>query len=205
MRGVGAIIWRIKIAGYLAGRIKCNEYKGGDDIASQNHIAQPPRSGVIAVDLDRCLACRECEVACSLYHEGVCAPSLSRIRVDFDDFTPGPPTISVCKQCDWPACLFACAALWDDPAIIVDPVSGARVIDPDRCRGCGACVRACPLTPERAVIALRPRDATSRRKVAIKCDLCYARPEGPICVEVCPGGALTLVPAGGAKGGHDGK
>ena len=49
-------------------------------------IAQLPRSGVIEVDVDLCLTCRECEVACSLYHEDECNPSLSRIRIEFDDF-----------------------------------------------------------------------------------------------------------------------
>lgn len=167
--------------------------------ANAKHNIQPlQRSGVIAVDNERCLACRECEVACSLVHEGVCNPSLSRIRIEFNDFVPGSPTVIVCKQCDWPACYFACAALWDEPAISIDPVTGARVIDPDLCRGCGACLRACPLTPERTVIGLRPREgseANERRPIYIKCDLCYERSEGPACVQICPGGALTFVPA----------
>lgn len=155
-------------------------------------ILKLSRSGVIAVDGDRCLACRECEVACSLYHEGECNPSLSRIHIDFDDFIPGPPTIVVCKQCDWPACAYACASRWEDPAIFIDEVTGARVIDPEKCRGCDACVRACPLTPERSVIGFKK---VERKRVYFKCDLCYDRPEGPICVEVCPGEALSLVPA----------
>ncbi|MGC9522750.1 MAG: 4Fe-4S dicluster domain-containing protein [Anaerolineae bacterium] len=159
---------------------------------STTPIPKLPRSGVIVVDGDRCLACRECEVACSLYHENECNPALSRIRIDFDDFIPGPPTITVCKQCEWPACYYACASLWDDPAITIDETTGARVIDPDKCRGCGECVRACPLMPERVVIGVR---SVGHRRVYFKCDLCYDRPEGPICVEVCPGGALTLVPA----------
>lgn len=155
-------------------------------------IRKLSRSGVIVADGDRCLACRECEVACSLYHEDECRPALSRIRIDFDDFIPGPPTITVCKQCDWPACYYACASLWDDPAIFIDQATGARGIDPQKCRGCGACARACPLMPERAVIASR---RSAHRQIYLKCDLCYDRPEGPICVEICPGAALTLISA----------
>ena len=92
-------------------------------------IPQLPRSGVIEVDESLCLTCRECEVSCSLYHEDECNPSLSRIHIWFDDFIPGLPTIVVCKQCDWPACYYACASLWDEPAMSIDASTGARYID----------------------------------------------------------------------------
>ena len=49
---------------------------------------RPPRSGVIEVDNNLCLTCRECEVACSLYHELECNPAQARIRIEFDDFQP---------------------------------------------------------------------------------------------------------------------
>ena len=153
-------------------------------------IPKVQKSGVIVADVSRCLACRECEVACSLYHEKVCNPSLSRIHIDFDDFVPGLPKISVCKQCDWPACLYACSARWEESAIFIDKKTGARVIDPDLCRGCGECMLACPLMPERAVIGYKKED---RQRVYLKCDLCYTREQGPVCVEVCPGNALKLV------------
>jgi Fe-S-cluster-containing hydrogenase component 2 len=155
------------------------------------------RSGVIAVDVERCLTCRECEVACSLYHEEECNPSLSRIQIDFDDFVPGPPSIRVCKQCDWPACVYACAARWDDPAMAVDDKTGARTIDAAKCKGCGACLRACPLTPERTVIGLR---TVGRKRIHFKCDLCSGRDEGPVCVQICPGEALSFVPATERRG-----
>ena len=162
----------------------------------ENIVADKPsklqRSGVIEVDRDLCMTCRECEVSCSLYHEGECNPSLARIRIKYDDFTPGSPLITVCKQCDWPACYYACAAQWDEPAIFIDKATGARYINPEKCRGCGACVRACPLTPERTVIFSK---TIGRKRVYFKCDLCRDRAEGPVCVEVCPGDALRFVPA----------
>ena len=34
-----------------------------------------------------------------------------------------------------------------------------------------------------------------KRRKYFKCDLCYDRPEGPVCVQICPGEALKLVPA----------
>ena len=155
-------------------------------------ILRLQRSGIIEVHTDLCLACRECEVACSLYREGECNPSLSRVRIEFDDFVPGPPCIAVCKQCDWPACYYACAAHWKDSAISIDEASGARYIDPEKCRGCGDCLRACPLTPEQTVIGFKK---VGRKRIYFKCDLCYDRPQGPVCVDICPGEALTLTPA----------
>jgi Fe-S-cluster-containing hydrogenase component 2 len=166
--------------------------------------AKVQRSGVIQADEKSCYTCRECEVACSLYHERQCAPELSRIRVDFDDFAPGFPDIRVCKQCDWPACYYACAGLYDDPALSIDPETGARFVDEAKCRGCGACARACPLTPERSVIASKSAQAAGdakaapkvgRKRVYFKCDLCRGRVDGPICVQVCPAKCLTYIPA----------
>ncbi|MBC7235840.1 MAG: 4Fe-4S dicluster domain-containing protein [Chloroflexi bacterium] len=154
--------------------------------------SKPKRSGVVEYDVKKCLTCRECEVACSLYHERECNPALSRIQIDFDDFVPGFPDIRVCKQCDFPACYYACADRWEEPAIYIDAETGARIIDPQKCRGCASCLRACPLTPERSVIAYK---LNGRKRIYFKCDLCSGRPEGPICVEVCPGQALTFVPA----------
>ncbi|MBD3182694.1 4Fe-4S dicluster domain-containing protein [Candidatus Poribacteria bacterium] len=148
------------------------------------------RSGVIEVNLDFCMTCRECEVSCSLFHEDECNPDLSRIRIAYDDFKPDTTSITVCKQCDWPACYFACASLWDDPAVCVDEKTGARFIDPDKCRGCGACLKACPLTPENSVIGQKRIDG---KRIYFKCDLCYNRSEGPVCVDVCPGGALRFI------------
>ena len=155
-------------------------------------IPQLQRSGVIEVDEDLCMTCRECEVSCSLYHDGECNPSLSRIRIWYDDFTPGAPSVVVCKQCDWPACYYACASRWDDPAIRIDEATGARYIDPEKCRGCKACMNACPMTPERAVISFKK---VGNKRIYFKCDLCRDRAEGPVCVQICPGNALEFVPA----------
>jgi carbon-monoxide dehydrogenase iron sulfur subunit len=149
------------------------------------------RSGAIRVDESRCLTCRECEVACSLYHEGECNPDLSRIRIEFDDFTPGLPSIIVCKQCEWPACYYACASRWEEPAMLIDGTTGARYVDAAKCRGCGGCARACPLMPEQSVIGYKQ---IGRKRIYFKCDLCSGRSDGPVCVQICPGKALEFVP-----------
>ena len=75
-------------------------------LATAGTLAHPQRSGVIQADPKKCLNCRECEVACSLSHEGQCNPELSRIRIDASDYVVGWPDMRVCKQCDFPACYF---------------------------------------------------------------------------------------------------
>ena len=160
-------------------------------------IPQPQRSGVVQFDEKLCLTCRECEIACSLAHEGECNPELSRIRIDFNDFVPGFPDARICKQCDWPSCVYACAARWDEPAMKIDEKTGARYVDRDLCRGCASCLRACPLAPEQSVLAFLTQ---GRKRKYFKCDLCMDRDEGPVCVEICPGEALTYIPAEERRG-----
>jgi carbon-monoxide dehydrogenase iron sulfur subunit len=151
-----------------------------------------PMSGIIKVDEHLCLECRECELACSLYHEDECNPHLSRIHVEFDDFIPEFPKIEICQQCDQPECYYACVSLYEDPALYIDPGTGARVIDEAKCTGCGACVEACPLMPEREIIGSRE---VKDKKVYYKCDLCKGREGGPICVAICPSGSLVFISA----------
>ena len=64
-----------------------------------------------------------------------------------------------------------------------DPATGEVHVDATRCIGCWTCTAFCPY----GVIYPSPE-----RKIAIKCDRC--RNMGyPICAEVCPTGALSLV------------
>ena len=74
---------------------------------------------VIAVDAEICRGCDMCTLACSLHHTGQCRPSLARLRVS-RDIERYRFTISICRQCDDPACLDACpvegAMAWDGEA-----------------------------------------------------------------------------------------
>lgn len=73
----------------------------------------------------------------------------------------------------------------------IDPKTGARVIDENKCTGCGACVAACPLMPEKTIVIYKE---VKGRRIYLKCDLCKDRAEGPVCVSACPSMALTYVP-----------
>ena len=157
-----------------------------------------PHSGVIMVEQRLCMTCRECEVACSLEHEDECNPEISRIRVLFDDLVVGFPEIHVCEQCAEPACYEACVARnGESHALSFDPRTGARYVEASKCRGCGACARACPLTARYPVLRFKQ---VGRKRVYFKCDLCKDSAIGPICVNVCPGGALAFVSAAERQG-----
>lgn len=139
-------------------------------------VKVPKSKGVLLVNDKMCAGCMSCMYACSLSHEGVAAPHLSRIRVDNYDYEKWDNSAKPCLQCSDPQCMRYCPC----NAIYVDKNTGARVINEDLCIGCQECIRHCPFTPSR----IRFDDIKMK---AIKCDLCGGDPE---CVKSCPFGAL---------------
>jgi Fe-S-cluster-containing hydrogenase component 2 len=150
-----------------------------------------PGSGRIVHDPELCRGCRICESACSAYHDGLCGAHPSRIHIVPDDLALEFPA-QVCKQCDLPACYFACPKR--DRSMCIDERTGARYINQNECLRCGKCARACYYTPP-----LIWRRGEGGEKVYYKCDLCRGREGGPICVEVCPRNALTFLARGGER------
>ena len=156
----------------------------------------PKSEGYLVYDSRLCLGCQSCMFACSLTHEGVANPSLSRIQIirDAPSFTKYPydVVISVCRQCVSPLCVQVCPT----GACHVDEEHGnIRRIDQAECIGCQRCVQSCPQKPHRTIW-------NSVKKKSTKCDLCEGAPYwnekgGPngkqACVETCPVKALKLV------------
>jgi len=166
-----------------------------------NGIAAIPASeGYLLVDMKKCQGCVSCMLACSLVHEGVESLSLSRIQVMQNSFMPFPDdvTIEQCRQCVDPPCVETCPT----GALTADTKHGnVRMVDKEKCIGCGACFDACPYTPSRAFIA--PDKTYKGEGKSRKCDLCANAPfhwdeagGGPdgkqACVEVCPVGAIKF-------------
>ena len=197
----------LRIAGTVAIGISAGGYTGVKEALpkivklADGRSGIPVSGGYLLVDVKKCQGCVSCMLACSLVNEGVENLSLSRIQVIQNSFDKWPHdlTIEQCRQCVDPACVAACP----EEALTVDARFGnvRRVVNVEKCIGCGACIEECPYTPSRPLMVADEKyggDLKTR-----KCDLCADAPYhwdslggGPqgkqACVEVCPVGAIQF-------------
>lgn len=131
---------------------------------------------MLFVDHEKCVGCRTCEIACSLYHEDACRSAASRIQVMKWE-AGGLDIPTVCQQCETPMCLEVCPV--DAP--FRDEETGAMLVDYDRCLGCRMCMVGCPFG------AIIWDEQEGRIK---KCDLCSGDPK---CVKYCEPKAVDYV------------
>lgn len=139
------------------------------------------------INIDRCVRCHACEIACHQEHDGGAGTMPARcsvatvgpreaegaLRMDFVPF--------VCFHCDEPGCSGACPV-----QAITKTEDGLVTVDDERCTGCRTCVDACPY-------GVMVFDEESNRPV--NCDLCTDRlehGEAPACVKHCIGGAFEI-------------
>ncbi|NHJ13763.1 MAG: 4Fe-4S dicluster domain-containing protein [Candidatus Thorarchaeota archaeon] len=133
---------------------------------------------ILAIDIEKCTGCRNCELACSISHTGTFNPRRARIQVIKEEKRDLVVPV-VCLQCETPLCEQACPN-----GAIQRNEYGALYVNDDTCIGCQNCVTACIY----GGIEIDPR---SRK--AIKCDLCGG---DPACVKACDYGAITFVESG---------
>ncbi|WP_319477889.1 4Fe-4S dicluster domain-containing protein [Marispirochaeta aestuarii] len=150
--------------------------------------------GMIIHESARCTGCLVCEATCSVGNDGKASQITARIKVSQNyaygpkgvrgDWVNGPGEMGnfslvadTCRQCEQPACALACP----ENAIFEHEGTGAREVDPEKCVGCGTCVRACPW----GIPTLDPET-----NVSTKCILCHGY---TACVKDCPTGALQYV------------
>ena len=130
---------------------------------------------ILTIDRSKCNGCGACQTICSLVKKGGVCPSEARIR---SRRTGGVDTqyVSVCQHCAEPVCESACMR----GIIDKDPVTGVVSRRQEDCFACAACKVMCP---HGAVIYDSGLDAFDT------CDFCGG---DPVCVKVCPIGALRF-------------
>lgn len=137
------------------------------------------------VDLDRCIGCYACEVACKQEHDLPVGPRWIRVIQDGPKETPQGLQLDfypkMCRHCEDPPCAEVCPE-----KAISRGAHGLVTIDPGLCTGCAVCVEGCPFN----LMAFNQETGK-----ASKCDLCAERiGQGlePSCVTFCPGKALVF-------------
>lgn len=144
---------------------------------------------VIMVDIEKCLACKSCEIACAVAHsksgrleEAIAEQPKPQKRVTVEA-AEGFAVPMQCRHCEEAPCIAVCPTGAIRRRKADDPV----LIDQERCIGCKYCIVVCPF----GVI-----DTSNDGKAVVKCDLCIERTKAgqePACVEACPTKALKLV------------
>jgi len=136
---------------------------------------------IVTFNRERCLACRACELACSVIHS-----RSGRLEAAILEELPPKRRVLIaagkdgvealrCEQCLEPLCAFSCKS----GALHRDPRDGRVVFDERRCIACFMCLMVCPF-------GVRPDPA---RDAVVRCDVCADR-DVPACVAACPTGAL---------------
>jgi len=155
----------------------------------------------MGIDLDKCIGCGRCMVACKTENDVPDHPFYYRTWVErysistneevsveaiamegsigqpFDeqDILRSFFVPKLCNHCDKPPCVQVCPV-----GATFSTEDGVVLVDHERCMGCRYCIQACPYGA---------RFFNPETETADKCSFCYHRLEKgllPACVEVCP-------------------
>jgi tetrathionate reductase subunit B len=157
------------------------------------------------IDLDRCVGCHACAIACKAEWEVPADKGRNWVKRLGPAATPKGLSFTyypgLCNHCDLPACVTVCPADTVDrtftdaktgqkktlqvAATWKDPFNGTVQIDKERCLGCGACADACPYQA-------RYVNESGDEPKADKCTFCVERLAQGLetaCVQTCLAGA----------------
>jgi anaerobic dimethyl sulfoxide reductase subunit B len=138
------------------------------------------------VEMDKCVECHACEVACKSANQVELGVSWRRVVTLWAGQFPKVSVESVslaCMHCGDPACEAVCPT----GAITKRPEDGIVVVDQTKCIGCHLCGMACPFG-----VPQYGKDGKMQ-----KCELCLERMQAglqPACVWTCPASAIHAGP-----------
>lgn len=140
-----------------------------------------PYQLMFTIDLNRCINCKTCEMACNEYYGLTNEHRRSVVTYETESNKTVHLTIS-CNHCVNPVCVSIC------PENNFQKRGDGIVIHrASKCQACMRCISACPFHAPK----LNPN--TNR---ADKCNFCVDRiDEGlrPVCIENCITGALSMI------------
>lgn len=150
----------------------------------------------MVIDLDKCVGCQACTVACKAEHGvrlGVFRSWVSSVETGEYPSVRRRHLPRLCNHCVNPSCERVCptGATWvrDD---------GVVLIDHEKCIGCRHCMEACPYNVRYFNPGHNEREdqfPAGTHGTVDKCDFCRHRVDNgvaPACVNTCPSGARVF-------------
>ena len=137
----------------------------------------------IVINLDRCIGCYACEVACKMENDVALGERWNKV-VQVEPYGEFPHVSTywlpvMCQQCEDSPCTHVCPT----GASYRDEATGMVLVNKEKCIGCKYCMMACPYGV---------RDWNKASQTVEKCTLCghlTANGELPACVKSCSAGA----------------
>lgn len=152
------------------------------------------------IDLNRCIGCHACTLACKEHNgtpPGVFWSKVLIVEKGKYPFAWMQYQPMLCMHCKNPECVRVCPT-----GASYQREDGIVVIDQDKCFGCQNCIMACPYSARTKLIHIQPYHpgkgftpyeevSCFKQQVGVvgKCDFCLCRlQEGrePACVQTCP-------------------
>ncbi len=147
-------------------------------------MSKPNKRWGMVIDLNKCIGCHSCSIACKAENEVPPAVFRSWVKIAEKGSYPAARSLALpvlCNNCENAVCVKVCpvkASYKRDDGIVM--------IDPHKCVGCKYCMAACPY---------QVRHLNPLRRYVQKCYFCYQRVDAglkPACVETCPAGARVF-------------